>query len=266
MLVDSKILLAKLEEKENKFLIGNFLSKELNTQFNQSTGEIIFLSNLEEFFDENEIEAGLLRVILSQQFFKTFSFPFEKTFTPKDVKEQIGWELSVLFPSSEQERFTSSYFISDYAGKQYVNAIAAEKKFLELVFKFAVRRNLRIEFFEHPAISAFNGVKFSDTEFDYLIYAEDDFITLLEKGAGKISRISAFQSDEKEKLKNSVKKNNPKIILAGGDAEKIKGELEKLQVGQFMEFDIRKFAAEDALNNGIEKYLPAFVGLFSRVK
>ncbi len=271
LITDSKILLARLQKKENSFLIGNFLSANFDAPLNQSTGEIIFLSQLEEICEEPLRDAETIRVALPQNLYRIFSFPYEEKLSRADLREQIKWEISRLFPETDVEKFVPTYFISENKDYARVNVIVAEKKFLEIIFKFALRKNIGIEFFEHPAIATLNAFNAINKMPDILIYASDGFLTGMALDGGKIKLIRSlpFSSDAVsetiEAMKPFVSNSAINLVLTGSEIS------EEILAGfsgsdyNLVETDFNEFH-ETEIDKSDLPYLPALTGLLLRVK
>ena len=273
MITGSEILLAKLEKKENKFLIGNILSSSFDVPLDQSTGEIIFLSQLEEICEEPLKDVKRIRVSFSQQFYKIFSFPFEKSLTARDVKEKIKWEFSNLYPTLDAEKFVYSYFISNVAvgGTTYV--IAVSKKFIEIIKKFAVRKNIAVDFFEHPAIAAYNASKIAVKDFDAMLYLSNKFATKIINDNGKLREIKFYEAKEKftlEEIENICgepdENKNAIFIPEGIVSEDIEKKIAEMNYKPVHEQFSAYVSSENEIDEVTGKYLPLLTGLLFRVR
>jgi predicted CopG family antitoxin len=224
LIADSEILLANLIKKENKFLLGDFLSSQLDINFSNSTSEIILLSRLEEFFDANTFEYSRTRLTLPHNEYYVFSFPYEKNLSGTDLRKQIDWELSIYFPDIPPEKFIVSHYFSEIDGRRFVNVIALQKKLFEVILKFASRKKIQIDFIDHPAIAAFNASKkLKKISEGVFAYFADNFATFAESENGKLVRMKSFKIKD-ESFVDSVKKfiektewRNETIIATGGD-------------------------------------------------
>ncbi len=273
MITDSEILLAKLEKKENKFLVGNILSSSFDVPLDQSTGEIIFLSQLEEICEENLKDVKKIRVAFSQQFYKIFSFPYEKALTSRDVKERLKWEFSNLYPTLDAEKFVYSHFIVRKTDDFFVYVIAVSKKFVEVIKKFAVRKNIAVDFFEHPAISSYNASKIAIKNFDVLLYLSNKFATKIINDNGKIREIKFYEAKEKftlEEIENICgepeKNKNAIFISEGAIADEIEKKILEMNYKPVQEKFTAYVNSENEIDEATGKYLPVLTGLLFRVR
>ncbi len=271
LITDSEILLAKLTEKENKFRVGEFFSKTFESPFNQVMGEIILLSILDDFFDEIDCKPDSMRVALSQRFFKIFSFPYEPALTSLEIKEQAKWEYSLLFPETNLEKIAFTYFISGEENARQINVVAIEKKFLETVLKFAARRNIAVNFFEHPAVAAFNAFNVADVVFDVLLYAEGGTLTYVLNSDKKIRAMESVPLNSEsveaksERFLKLTGKENPDVLLAGAEDE-LKNMTANLNAS-YAEYDLRPFFDEKLSSSVSDSaYLSALIGILFRLK
>ncbi len=273
MITGSEILLAKLEKQENKFLIGNILSSSLDVPLDQSTGEIIFLSQLEKICEEHLEDVKKIRVAFSQQFYKIFSFPYEKTLATRDVKEKIKWEFSNLYPTLDAEKFVYSHFVVGKTDISSIYVIAVSKKFVEVIKKFAVRKNITVDFFEHPAIASYNASKIAVKDFDAMLYLSDKFATKIINDNGKIREIKFYEAKEKftlEEIENICgepdENKNAIFIPEGAIPDETEKKILEMNYKPVREKFSAYVSSENEINEITGKYLPVLTGLLFRVR
>ncbi len=275
LLTDSKIILTKLINKEGKYYISVLNASDFPEQLSKSTTEILLISYLEDHFDtleEEDSSISKIRVLLPQNFTTIFSFPLEKTFNSLDIKKQIEWEFSVLFPQKEIKSYLISNFVTEINGQKFVNVFVLKKNLPNAFLKFATRKKINIDFFEQPAIAAFRAAKLTENEFDFLISAEDNYISIISASGNKIESIKSFSNSEENitsqllpTIENSTKENS-KVILTGSETKDLEETLNSKSNIEIIKPNFSDFIEDESKDKIDAGFFPFIIGLLSRVR
>jgi len=214
----SKLQLVEVINKKNNFILENvdeeYFPEFLSFEDRESKIISILQSALDELFLRKPVKSSAVSFSLPNTSFKTFDIPFDKSLAKDDLVEHLKWELSVLYPESNVEKYSiQNIKITDGDYREGNNAIvfALEKTTLKILHKFSQRNNLHIKFIDHEHMAA-NSIIFLEQDknkeslFSSIYFGDNYFsIMLLHKFRPIYFRSRKFQ--------------NPNELLTAADNE-----------------------------------------------
>ncbi len=278
----SKIFFAEKKIENKRLVVTNFSVVTSEKPITEDIPEVALISLLDEVLSDKENNFTEVSFTLPLNFYTIFFFPLEEKLSDKEISKQILWEFEQLLPEADSSQYAVSFFVSELNNRKFVNAFAVKKRNIENLQKFALRKNLKIKFIDHPAISAANAFKAyaaanENKEVIFFYFEKDEFAVLL-IGDNQIKRIKnisvgfedleQFKSILEEEKKNFLEltsETKEKVFALGGEIpsdeiyETLKKIVSPVEINYFS-----KLSEEDISERESQAYSP-ILGLFLRV-
>jgi Tfp pilus assembly PilM family ATPase len=163
-LTETKLQLVEISYKQNSFYLENVGQKIFKEQLVPTLSESKMISILQESFEKinnkKSISSNFISFCLPNNFFKIVELPFDNALTKKDLQEHLKWELSILFPDDEEDKyFVQNIDVNKTSVRKELRTIifALEKRFVKTINKFCKGNGLELKFVDnsHLASNAF---------------------------------------------------------------------------------------------------------------
>ncbi len=274
----SKIFFAKKLFEEKRLIISDAFSIDSEEGITEDISEIALISLLEDALRKSEENFDEISFTFPLNFYTSFYFPLEEKLTNEEIQSQILWEFSQLLPEAESEQYAVSFFISELNDKRYVNAFTLKKRNIEILQKFVLRKNLKLKFIDHPAISAvnaFKAVKKDLPESVLFFYFEENEFAVLLISDNQIKRIKSinFNPENLTELLEREKKIFTELVASGSELTvAVAGYISGDEIGEKINSALRpveinylaKLSGEEFSDAESAAYAP-ILGLFLRV-
>jgi hypothetical protein len=279
----SKIFFAEKTFEEKRLTITRFLSIDSADEITTSISEIKLASMLEEALEKDGAPISKeISVTFPLGFYHSFFYPVDKKLSLDEIKDQSFWELEQLIPSIDSSKFLSSFFVSEVNGTNYANAFAIPKNVIEILQKFAIRKDVSIKYIDHPAISAANafrsliGAELREKPLLYFYLEGNQFSAILLEADGIVRLITkTFDNDNLLSLLKAVTgelkeiSNSPEgdfVFGKGGNVGNEDLENQLVEEFNFVPLNyLERFTGIEVTVEESENYAP-ILGAFLRVR
>lgn len=293
-LTSSTLQIAEIEKVNNVLQLINagqtFVRPPINF-FNQD--ENLIQEQLQTAFEELKVKHNIFSNVVSftlpTEFFITIQLPYDKNLNQQEVKEEINWEISQLYPHLNIDELALKFYemgSSLFPTKPNALIVALNKRFLKLIKNFCAKNKLTPKLVDSASISANSFINFfySDNKpITIHLFNERNSITLFINIATRPAYVKVIPkqgNDVVNKLLAEFSKDNIKKILSGSlksailSGEELENELLE-EIGRKTElvfeklnpFGVIKFKPnnqpEDLLNEQLSSFVPA-VGIACR--
>lgn len=185
-LTDTKLQVVEINFRDDAFFLETVDQIFHAEHFNPELPEDKIISLLQNSFDKLNKRKPIYSVNVSftlpNNFFKIFEIPYDESLVKKDLIEHFRWELSVLYPETDNEDFLLQHIEinkSEFIKEKRAIVIAIDKKHVHAINKFCEKNNLLLKFIDnvHLASNAFLYLEkpLIDNEISLSIYIDQNF-------------------------------------------------------------------------------------------
>ncbi len=216
----SEIFFARKVFEDKRLIISDTSSTSSDQRIADDISEISLISLLDEVLEKSDKSFEEISFTFPLSFYTSFFFPLEEKLSDDEIRAQLLWEFSMILPEADSEQYSVSFYVSELLDKRYVNAFALKKRNIEILQKFALRKNIKLKFVDHPAISAVNALRgvnksFADTPVLFFYFEESEFsVLLVDDNQIKRHKTVSFSPDTAASLLESEKKYFSDLLSA----------------------------------------------------
>ena len=293
-ITSSTLQIAEIENVNNVLQLVNagqtFVSPPII--FN-SQDENLIQEQLQTAFEElkvkNDIVSHVVSFTLPTELFITIQLPYDKNLNQAEVREEISWEISQLYPHINIDELALKFYEMEnslFPTKPNALIVALNKRFLKLIKNFCTKNKLTPKLVDSASITANSFINFfySDNKpMSIHLFNERNSITLFINITTKPAYAKIFPKRGKDfvnKLLAEFSKDNIKKALSGSlknailSGEELENEILE-EIGRETElvfeklnpFELIKFKPNtrpsDLLNEQFSSFAPA-IGIASR--
>jgi len=279
----SKIFFAEKTFEEKRLKIPRFFSIDFADEITTSISEVKLASILEEALEKDGAPISKeISFTFPLGFYHSFFFPVDKKLSLDEINDQSFWELEQLIPTIDSSKFLSSFFISEVRGTNYANTFVIPKNIIEIIQKFAIRKDVSIKYIDHPAISAANAFRslvgeeirekpllyfyFEGNQFSSVLLEADGIVRLITKIFDNDSLLSLMKNVAGELKEISSSSEDDFVFGKGGFVENEETEKELIEEFNIVPLNyIERFTENEVTIKESECYAP-ILGAFLRVR
>jgi len=242
-ITENQLQLVEIVDRANNYFLENVDEELFTEKLNFQSSDLSFINILHSAFNNlsqrNSFKSKNNSIALPIDLFRIFSFPYENKLSENELREQIEWEFSILFPTlSFKDHILREKRI--FAGMNLhpeILVIAIEQRIIKAIYDFYAEKNLELLFIDNAHFTS-----------DLLIKKKNSVSLYFSKNAlscsvymnGDLTGFRKFEIKSNEKLITYLSKyisqvnDNVSEFYLSGDIEfdKIKHELEEsLKIG-----------------------------------
>jgi len=293
-LTSSTLQIAEIEKVNNVLQLINagqtFIRPPIN--FNTKDENVIqeqFQTAFEELNIKNSIVTNVISFTLPAELFITIQLPYDKNLNQQEVKEEISWEISQLYPHLNFDELALKFYEMEsslFPTKSNALIVALNKRFLKLIKNFCAKNDLTPKLVDSASITSNSFINFfysNNKPITIHLFNEKKSITLFINITSKPAYVKVFPkrgNDFINKLLAEFSRNNIKKVLSGSlksailSGEELDNELLE-EIGRETElvfeklnpFGVIKFKQDtlpaDLINEQFSSFVPA-VGIATR--
>jgi hypothetical protein len=265
----SRLQFVEVEKESDQLVAANigqtFISPPINLE-DQSEANI--LNQLQNVFDEIKIRNPVISTIssftLPPELFITIQLPYDANLTQQELREELHWEISQLFPFIPIDDLAVKFYELDKGllqGNSNALVVALNKKYLLLIKNFCLRNNLTPRLVDNASITSnsfINSSIPSEKESVTLnIYNSRNSLTLFVNLASRPVYVKVFEKQDdntmngmigvltQENFKNFLNRHLTMALVSGEDmSAELLSELYNasgLEFKKFNPFNFLKF-------------------------
>jgi Tfp pilus assembly PilM family ATPase len=265
----SRLQFVEVEKESNQLVVTNightFISPPINFE---DQVEASIQNQLQTAFDEikirNPVKSTISSFTLPPELFITIQLPYDANLNQKEIREELHWEISQLFPFVPVDDLAIKFYELENGllpGKNNALVVALSKKYLLLIKYFCLKNNLTPRLVDNASITAnsfMNNYAIAEKESVTVnIFNSRHSITLFINISSKPVYVKVFQKHEDEMMsriideltqdnfRNVLSRPLRKDVLSGEDisADSL-SELQNvtgLEFKKFQPFDLLRF-------------------------
>jgi hypothetical protein len=238
-LTSNKLQFAEIEWVNNVLQIINADQTFVSPPFNfNSADENLIQQQIQTTFEElkirNPININIVSFTLPTELFITLQLPYDQNLNQAEVREEISWEISLLYPFLNVDDLALKFYEMEsslFPTKRNALVIALNKKFLVLIKNFCTKNNLSAKLVDSASITANSFINFFCSENKPItihLFNEKNFITLFINISSKPAYVKVFQKHGADVAGNLIeefsKVNIKRILTAPSKSAIISGE------------------------------------------
>ncbi len=207
-------------ENEQTFL-EHFYKIEFEEPLDFNSKESRFIASLQENFDKlkenTDIVTSGISVTLPPELFDVYSIPVDKKLVGDELKKQINWEFSVLFPTEDYNDFLFYQFFSDKLPRAII--LGLKKNYAKKIHKFCVRNGIKLNLIDLANV-AVNSFSDSDEKIAINLYYDNKTFSVIRLENNTIEYLKLYNIDSDMELATRLNDELVKFSEEFGDSIK----------------------------------------------
>ena len=204
----SRLQFVEVEKESDQLVVSNigqtFISPPINFE---DQVEANIQNQLQSAFDEikirNPVTSPIVSFTLPPELFITIQLPYEANLNQGEIREELLWEISQLFPFVQIDNLAIKFYELErgiLAGRNNALVIALNKKYLLLIKSFCLKNNLTPRLVDNSSVSANsflnNSTKTEKGSVTVNIFNSRHSITLFVNIFSKPAYVKVFQKQD----------------------------------------------------------------------
>jgi Tfp pilus assembly PilM family ATPase len=238
----SKLQFAEIEKVNNQAQINNSGQTFVRPPINFTLPDENFVqAQLQSAYEELKVRYPIIYNIVSftlpTELFITIQLPYDKNLNQAEIREEISWEISQLYPHLNIDDLALKFYEMEsslFPTKQNALVVALDKKFLRLIKNFSNKNNLIPKLVDSASITAnsfINNFYSNKGPINIHLFNERNSITLFINIFSMPAYVKVFPkrtsyfinklTDEcsKKNIKDAIKNRPISAILSGEELE-----------------------------------------------
>lgn len=203
-ITENKLQLVEVIFKNNEFILENVDEAYFNEAINFETDKetkigALLQSAFNELLIKHHLKSSSVSFTLPTELFYIAQIPYDNSLLHSDLTNEFKWELSILYPYIQVKDLAVQFLEidkNDYIPFNTALIIAIPRKYLNMIYSFTIKNNLKLKFIDHNHIASEKilelNQKIKDGEIILSLFIKDRFLSVIFSLNGKLIYLKSF--------------------------------------------------------------------------